>query len=794
MTQPPPTPPAPPSLLEHLTALLFAAGAAAVLYSPTWGKALFFRDLLRWHYPQIYFYRQSLLQGELPLWCPYLLLGYPFLAEVGKAVLYPLSLLNLLVSAPAALKVFPAVHYLLTGYFMWRLLREWRLGQPAALFGALVWTASGYQVSMHLNFNYLVPAAWYPATLFCFHRLLHTRRLRWLALTALAWAMILLGGDPQAFLFAGALLLLYAVAAWPPPVPRLRKSLPPLLLAGGLASLLVLAQALPSLELGAWCTKLEGYSFGEATAWSFHPWRLLEFVWPGLWGPLFPPEEFWGQFLGLFDVTPWAGAVYLGLFPLALALGQLRRFREPPQGFLLLAFLLCFLLALGYYSPLYRLVWRLFPPYRIFRFPEKHLAPATFALAGLAAFGFERLLAPPAEKLRRTLLRGWLGLTALAAAAGLAMLLGAGRIAERTAPYLNQVYHFSIAPALIQAPLLHAAGRTLVVALAFLAALLLASRLAPVRRRLAPILLLLTAADLLALGRGQFFVADNYLYALKPAASRLIAAAQAGTGAERFRTYRSPQLQSPPALSEPFGFSENDQRVIWLRDTLESNLGVPEGLPELYGYEAARPRRIVQLNQGPLRIAVLEMLNVKYLLDGLAFGRIPEMAELDRAGEDPERNLLVWRNRAYFPPAYFVDGVAAAAGDDQARALLASADFRRQVILVRPASGSRPGKLFLPARLVSYDHQHIVAEVANPVAGHLVLSDSYFPGWEAAVDGRPARILSANYLVRAIAVEPGTHTVEFSYRPSSWRIGRDVSLVSLLLIPWALLLRRPPKA
>jgi hypothetical protein len=363
--------------------------------------------------------------------------------------------------------------------------------------------------------------------------------------------MILFGGDPQAFLLAGVVLLLYAATARPDQTQRHRKLLPLLLASGSLASLLVLAQVLPSLELGAWCTNLQGYSFGEAATWSFHPWRLLEYLWPGLWGPVFPPEEFWGQFLGLFDVTPWAGAVYLGLFPIALALSRFRRYREHPQGFLLLAFLLFFLLALGYYSPLYRLVWRLFPPYRIFRYPEKHLAVASFALAGLAAFGFERLLAPEAEGLRRALRQSWLGLTAVTAAAFLAMLLLAGKLAERVAPYLDRVHHFSIAPALIQTPLLHAAGRSLSVAVAFLAVLALAPRLRLVKRRLGPILILLTAADLLALAQGEFFVIDNYLYTLKPAASRLIAEAQAGSPAERFRIYRSPQLPSPPGLNEP---------------------------------------------------------------------------------------------------------------------------------------------------------------------------------------------------------------------------------------------------
>ena len=83
----------------------------------------------------------------------------------------------------------------------------------------------------------------------------------------------------------------------------------------------------------------------------------------------------------------------------------------------------------------------------------------------------------------------------------------------------------------------------------------------------------------------------------------------------------------------------------------------------------------------------------------------------------------------------------------------------------------------------------------NPAPGYLVLSDSYFPGWEARVDGRPARILCANYLVRAVALAAGRHQVVFSYRPWPWRIGSKFSLVSgLLLLGMALGRRRSPRA
>ena len=156
-----PSPPAPPLLREHLTALGFAAAVTAILFSPAWGRVLFSRDLLRYFYPGVFFYRQSLLAGWIPLWNPSLYLGYPFLAELSNGmVLYPLRLLHLFFSAALGIKVFAAVHYLLAGYLMWRLLREWGLTQLPALFGGLCWMGSGYLVSQYLNLSYLAPGVW----------------------------------------------------------------------------------------------------------------------------------------------------------------------------------------------------------------------------------------------------------------------------------------------------------------------------------------------------------------------------------------------------------------------------------------------------------------------------------------------------------------------------------------------------------------------------------------------------------------------------------------------------------
>jgi hypothetical protein len=94
------------------------------------------------------------------------------------------------------------------------------------------------------------------------------------------------------------------------------------------------------------------------------------------------------------------------------------------------------------------------------------------------------------------------------------------------------------------------------------------------------------------------------------------------------------------------------------------------------------------------------------------------------------------------------------------------------------AGGSPPGA----ARIVDYRDERVSVDTDADRRALLVLTDSWFPGWKASVDGDEVPIERVDYLIRGVPVPAGKHRVEFRYEPASWRAGWIVSLLALVAI------------
>jgi hypothetical protein len=186
----------------------------------------------------------------------------------------------------------------------------------------------------------------------------------------------------------------------------------------------------------------------------------------------------------------------------------------------------------------------------------------------------------------------------------------------------------------------------------------------------------------------------------------------------------------------------------------------------------------------PQALRALGILGVHHLLQQPRDRRLPGFRLLYEG-----RDARVYANPAALPRAFVVDRQRVVAGRDAAREAIVDPAFRPRAAavteapiegLARDAGGAarRPGT----ARIVRYENERVEVRTSTRRPGLLVLTDSFYPGWKATVDGRDAPVHRVDYLVRGVPLPAGEHTVRFRYEPASWRAGWIISLVALVAV------------
>jgi uncharacterized membrane protein YfhO len=85
-------------------------------------------------------------------------------------------------------------------------------------------------------------------------------------------------------------------------------------------------------------------------------------------------------------------------------------------------------------------------------------------------------------------------------------------------------------------------------------------------------------------------------------------------------------------------------------------------------------------------------------------------------------------------------------------------------------------------RITNYENNYVRIAVESAEAGYLVLSDTYYTGWKAWVNGNEQAIMRANFAMRALCVPRGSSVVEFRFDPPLFRIGGWISACTLVLV------------
>lgn len=193
------------------------------------------------------------------------------------------------------------------------------------------------------------------------------------------------------------------------------------------------------------------------------------------------------------------------------------------------------------------------------------------------------------------------------------------------------------------------------------------------------------------------------------------------------------------------------------------------------GYSPAKLRRYQDIIDyyfsGRLNMNVLNMLNTRYVItqQGMQY------------------------NPAAFGNAWFVNGISWVNTPNEEIEAIADADLRKVAFMDTCWRSKVQGEVSMtqPARieLTRYVHPgNIIYESESEENGIAVFSEVYYKTWRAFVDGEEVPVLRANYILRAIEVPAGKHTIEFRCKDELLAKMQIVSVAASSLLALIILL------
>jgi hypothetical protein len=764
------------------------------------GRVLVGGDAFLYSYPLRTAAWNAIRSGSLPLWTPTLFAGYPLLSMAQLGLGYPLTWGYALLPGWYAEEIYVLAPFLLAPVFTYAFARNVGRSPSAALLAGLTFGYGGLLVSplattaMHSN-----TVTWLPLVLLAVERSRRARFNYCLVGASAAYALSVLAGHAHTFLYVGLIANVYglflslftsdqtddAVArrnsrwhGWRP----LAVSIGATLLGAGVAAF-QLFETMRAVRRSA-RTKLD-YEYYLHSAYT------LRTALASLVAPLYTDKT--------VDVTPYVPPLALALAVFSVA-AACRRSRREPRIFLWAVLALTgWLLMLGGTTPLARLLYYI-PVLNLFRFPARHTFEWTFAIAMLAAYGWDAAARALSKKRphARALPLGLICL-ALGAVVGWAWWRATGAPPGPGWPawYVGRL---SVSSYLL--------WKSCFVTLT-VGALWLCWRATPSRRRTGALtctvaLLCFVEPCIAGWQWWHMFAKSPARYTTPAATTRFLLAQAPARGRVYTRVHLDveefepqPQIDGPdlPTLYglenvggyEPLILERYSRalRNVWLDD-------------DIYRRAGAAP----DLNLLSPRSHVLDLLNTNYLISYAHLAETPQDArgkagvgdELEAARwrvEYDKEGALVLRNLRALPRVWLVAEAEAVDGEEALQRIRGEGarefDPRRTALLeVRPDElPPLPGGPLAPesdARIVSYEPNRLVVETSAPTATVLVMSEIFYPGWTATVDGRPERIKLTDYLLRGIALPPGRHRIELRYTATAARNGAFISALTLALL------------
>jgi hypothetical protein len=826
---------------DYLSGLALFFGSIVFFYDLFDGRYLLTeRDLGLYFIPPRSFWVESIKHGSFPLWNPFQFSGQPFLANPQHGMLYPLNIVFFFLPFDIAFNGVIILHFFLGGLFTYLLLKDLKVNSAGSLISGLIFMLSGYLLSVHSLLTILLSSIWTPLIMMFFRRAINGQGLRNEIFVAILITISFLGGGIE-IVYGNFFVLLIMVIFSPFPYvhvlgqkcsyldghsglvapessiskldsrfrgndskgtefvgdkPRRYKlfsSIPTsrflcsvpiywgrirsLLVVSILFLLLSAIQLFPFIELFHHSIRGKGISYLEATTWSFAPKDILLFFLPDAYGYWLDMQKYWIS-------QCWFKTLYTGGLPFILSaiffiFGKNRKLYV---GLMLFSLFL----ALGKYNPLYPFVFNYVPFFDGTRYPAKFLYIFILVLSMTAGLGFQKLLEyskdVPKRKLKHLLIIFSLisGLLLLFSVLGHKEVEGFLKLNGIDFPDFNPV----------SVNLHHAQRFFFYLALFFL--LLRVGYEVRWRTWAKVLLIVFLTADLFG-NMGYYGKEKTSGYFQKTKILKTISSDKSS-----FRVFSTAKTISPDATI----LIGDTSPLSTLKEKHYPSMNLLHQLYDVWGADVIRTKRADHL----YRIFVstpsisathlIDLYGVKYITsvtpleDKRKFELIYANLEgLDGKREDllKENTIKLYRNRAPLPRAWLVRNFKVM---DAQKILwsMVQKEFRpsQEVFLEEeprfpvPLPKGEEGRVRGQVEILSEGNNRIRLLATSTEDSFLVLSDTYYPGWKAFVDGKKTKIYRADYTFRAIPLNAGTHLVEFAYDPLSFKLGALFTMLGII--------------
>jgi len=717
-----------PGIVLFISIVLFF-GSKLLTYG---GDCIAGYDVQDYHFWNIYFFREQWLSGSFPLWNPYSYCGHPFLANPANFVLYPLIVIYLIMPLAPAFNLDILLHFFIAGIGVLLLVRSLAGSTTAGFVSSIIYIFCGYMIESvcagHLT--KIHSAAILPWIFYFTENAFRSSRMAWyLVLSGTMLGIQILTGNTQNNLYTIYFVSTYFVVRCL--MERRRIDVQQMMtyalyiclipvISFGLSA----AQLIPSWELISLSDRSqETYEF--ATFMSFMPRNFFTFLVP-------KPET-------MLISTNWEFGAYVGILPLFLAgLGILfSHERRTTVGFLCML-IISVTLMLGSYTPLYRIYYHALPLIDKIRVPARAVIFFDFSIAILAGYGVKFVLETVNTRRLRYFCCPAIIFFLLSLYAGVLTfhipILSKGVI-------LATVFIFVSAGTLLISPLVR--NRTVI----------------------AGILLLVIFTDLY-LAYNKTIPVQNINEILRKQPYEQILEQDKDLYRVMFPITVTGDHFDVPSRGNVFHY-------------YNVNGYIPIALNEFYQYMhimAGVP--VPQLRRHTLdmdifqhaRVLSSRILGIKYAIVEDSSGYTMKQAP--------------W----YMPRAVLCHEALVVPNRDDHITYIKNPRFNpTTTILLEKDYGDHAQSLSQPGpedvvKITTYTPNRIVVQTSSAGNAYLLLSDLYYPGWKSLVDGTHIPTLRADYLLRAVPLQAGQHTVEFIYRPLSLYVGILITSLTILTV------------